>query len=106
MDKFSQTNECVTLERCQISQLLFADDLVLPAFSKSGLQHALNGFAATCNITEMKVKISKTELLHFSRNSVQCSLQVGRVSLNLVEKFNYVWVAFTSDRRQDKELDA
>ena len=70
MDKLSQTNECVTIERCKISQLLFADDLVLLAFSESGLQHALNGFAAACDIAGMKISTSKTELLHLSRNPV------------------------------------
>ena len=46
MDKFIQTDECVTIGRCKISRWHFADDLVLLAFSESGLQHALNCFAA------------------------------------------------------------
>ena len=38
--------------RCKISRMLFADDLVLLASSESGLQHAINGFAAACGIAE------------------------------------------------------
>ena len=30
MDKLSRTDECVTIGRCKISRLVFADDLVLP----------------------------------------------------------------------------
>ena len=37
-------------------------------------------------------------------NPVQCSLQVGGVSLKQV-KFNYLGVAFASDGRQSVELD-
>ena len=105
IDKLSRTNECATIGRCKISRLLFADDLVLLASSESGLQHALNSFAAACDITVMKMNNFKTEVLHLSRNPVQCSLQVGGVSLKLVEKFKYLGVAFTSDGKQDEELD-
>ena len=45
IDKLSRTDECVTIARCKISRLLFADDLVLLASSESGMQHALNGIA-------------------------------------------------------------
>ena len=63
MDKLSRTDECVTIGRCKISRLLFADDLVLLASSESGLQHALNGSAATCDIAGVKISTSKTEIL-------------------------------------------
>ena len=95
MDKLSGTDKCVTIRRCKISRLLLADDLVLLASSESGLQHVLNGFAAACDIAGMKISTSKTEVLHLSRNPVQCSLQVGEVSLKQVEKFKYLGVAFT-----------
>ena len=111
MDKLSRTDECVTIGRCKICRLLFADDLVLLVSSESGLQHALNGFAAARNIAGMKIstsktsKTSKTEVLHLSRNPDQCFLQVGGVSSKQMEKFKYLGVAFTSDGRQDEELD-
>ena len=35
---------------------------------------------------------------------VQCSLQVGGVSLKKVKKFRYLGVTFTSDERQDKKI--
>ena len=105
MDKLSRTDECVTIGRYKISRLLFADDLILLASSESGPQHAFNGFAAACDIAGMKISISKTEVLHLLRNPVQCSLQVGRVSLKQVKKFKYLGVKFMNDGRQDEELD-
>ena len=67
------------------STVLFADGLVLMAFSEAGFQDALNGFAAKYDIAEIKISTSKTEVLHLLRNPVRCSLQVGGVSLNQVE---------------------
>ena len=58
MDKFSRTDECVTVGRCKISRLLFADDLVLLTFSESDLQYALNCFAAARDIAGMKINTS------------------------------------------------
>ena len=105
IDKLSQTDECAKLGSCKINRLLFADNLVLFADSESGLQRALDGFQAACKIAGMKISTSKTEILHLSRNPDQCSLQVDGVSLKQVEKFKYLGVAFTSDGRQDEEID-
>ena len=68
-------------------------------------KHALNGFAAACDIAGMKINTFETKVLRLSRNLVQCSLQVGGGLLKQVEKFKYREVAFTSDGRQAEELD-
>ena len=104
-DKLSRTNECVTIGSCKIIRLLFAGNIVLLASSESGLQRALNGFAASSDIAGMKIISSKTEILHLSRNPVQCFLQVIGISLKQVKKFKYVGVAFISDVRQDEEFE-
>ena len=98
-----QTDECFTIGRCKTSQVFFADDLVLLTCLESGLQHGLNGFSAACDVAELKTSSSKTEVLHLSRNSVQSFLQFGGASLKQVEKFKYLRVAFTRDRRQDEK---
>jgi len=71
IDKRSQTSECATIGNCKINCLLFADDLVLFSSAESGLQHALNNFAATCDKAGMKISTSKTEVLHLSRSQVE-----------------------------------
>ena len=105
MDKLSQTDERVTIERCKIRRLLFEDDLVLLASFESGLQYAVNGFTAACVISGMKISTSKTKLLNLSKYPIECSLQIGGVSLKQVEKFKYFGVAITDDGRQGEELN-
>ena len=53
----------------------------------------------------MKISSAKTEVPHLSRHPGQCVLQVNGATLKQVEKFKYLGVAFTSDGRQDEELD-
>ena len=53
----------------------------------------------------MKISTAKIEVLHLSRNPDQCVLPVNGATLKQVEKFKYLGVAFTSDGRQDEELD-
>ena len=60
IDRHSQTNECIKIGSFKINRLLFADDLALLADSESGLQRALDGFAAVCNYAGMKVSTAKT----------------------------------------------
>ena len=105
IDKCSQAHECATIGNRKISRLLFADDLVLLSSTESGLQRALNSFADACNTAGMKISTAKTEVLHLSRNPDQCVLQVNGATLKQVEKFKYLGVAFTSDGRQNEELD-
>ena len=105
IDKCSQADECATIGKCKISRLLFADGLLLLSSAESVHQRALNSFADACNTAGMKISTAKTELLHLSRNPDQCVLKVNGATLKHVEKFKYLGVAFTSDGRQDEELD-
>ena len=73
--------------------------------SESGLQRALNSFANACDTVSMKISTAKTEVFHLSRNPDQCVLHVNRAPMKQVEKFKYFGVAFTSDGRQNEELD-
>ena len=53
----------------------------------------------------MKISTAKTEVLHFSKKTDQTALQVNGATLKLVEKCKYLGIAFTSDGRQDEELN-
>ena len=105
IDKCSQADECVTIGNCKIIRLLFADDLFLLSSTESGLQRALNSFADAFNTAGMKISTSKTEVHHLSRNQDQGALQMNGATLKQEYKFKYLRVAFTSDGRQDEELD-
>ena len=100
-----QADESARIGNCKISSLPFLDDLVLLSSTESGLLRELNSFADACNTAGLKISSAKTEVLHLSRNPDQCVLQVNGATLKQVEKFKYLGVAFTSDGRQDEELD-
>ena len=94
LDKLSQTNECIT----------DANNLVLLASSKSGLQQVINDFAAACGFAGIQINSFTSEVFYLSRNLVQCFFPIGRVLLKQVEGFYYFRVAFMSDERQDKKM--
>ena len=53
----------------------------------------------------MKISTTITETMCLSRQPKQCSLQIDGVLLKQSEKFKYLGVSFTSDGRQNSELD-
>ena len=102
---FSRTDGCVTIGRCRIIRLFSADDLLLLASSKSGLQQALYGFAAVCDIARMKISTSKTEVFHISKNLAHCSLHLEGVPLKQWRSSSILWShSQVIEGRQDKEL--
>ena len=105
INKCSQADACATFGNCKISRLLFADDLVLLSSTESGHHRVLISYADACNTAGMKISTAKTEVLLRSRNPDQCVLQVNGATLKQIEKFKYLGVAYTSDGRQDEELD-
>ena len=53
----------------------------------------------------MKISTAKTEIMRLSRYPVQCYFQTNGETLQLAEKFKYLGVTFSSDDKQDNELD-
>ena len=73
--------------------------------TQNGLQQALDRFSDACSVAGMKISSTKTETMCLSRQPKQCSLQIDGVPLKQSEKFKYLGVSFTSDGRQNSELD-
>jgi exonuclease III len=103
--KRSRGPECVRIGDVEVARLLFADDLAILASSEEDLQRALERFAAECGRVGMRVSTSKTEVMVLDRRKVDCSLHVSGTQLRQVEEFKYLGIMFTSDGRQEKELD-
>jgi len=53
----------------------------------------------------MEISTKTTEVMCLSRYPSQCALPVSSSILEQVEKFKYLGVIFTSDRRPGKEID-
>ena len=105
MDRIVKKSEScggVKIGECTAQRL---DDLVLLDPTQNGLQQALDRFSDACSVAGMKISTTKTEAMCLSRQPKQCSLQIDGVSLKQSEKFKYFGVSFTSDGRQNSELD-
>ena len=73
--------------------------------TQNGLQQALDRFLDACSVAGMKISATKTETMCLSTQPKQCFLQMDGVPLKQSEKFKYLGVSFTSDGRQNSELD-
>jgi len=91
--------------KLQVNRVLFADDLVLVSFTESDLQRASNDFAAARDNAVMKISTSKTKVLPSFEKPWSVFIVSEWSITETVEKFKYLGVVFTSDRRQDEELD-
>ena len=63
------------------------------------------GFSDACLDAGIKISTTKTEIMCLSRHPVQCFFQTNGVILQQTEKFKYLGVTFSSDARQNNELD-
>ena len=73
--------------------------------NNSDLQYAFDRFSDVCVDAGMKISATKTEIMSLSRHPVQCSFQTNGIIFQQTEKFKYLGVTFSSDGRQDNELD-
>ena len=87
-DTFSSSG--VTIGKCNVRRLLFADNLALFSSNKSDLQYALDGFSDECLNVGMKISKAKTEIMCLSRHPVQCSFQTNGATPQKTEKFKKV----------------
>ena len=101
----SSSSSSVTFGECNVWRLLFADDLVLLSSNISDLQYALDRFFDTCLDAGMKISTTKTEIMCLSKQPVQCFFQTNGVTFQQTEKLKYFGVTFSSDGRQDNELN-
>ena len=88
-----------------MDSLLFADDVVRLASSADGLQNALDRFEQLCSTFGMKISMEKTEVMVISRDANQPTLHLNNNPLKQVNKFKYLGVQFSSDEKQDSEID-
>ena len=61
----------------RVESLLFADDVARLTPSSSGLQRALDRFAAECIMAGMQISTKKTEVVVLSRQKEQCAVSVN-----------------------------
>jgi hypothetical protein len=92
------------LGETEVSNLLFADDIVLLSGSADQLQNMLNSLDKSCNDYGMKISTKKSEVVVFSRRNATCRLKLGDTALNTVNHFKYLGVTLASDGTCELEV--
>ena len=101
IDSRNRLDEGVTVGSYRINSLLFADDLVLLAFSEQSLQHALNRFSAACDQAVTKISTTKTEASYPSRNPSQCVIQTSSSAWQQVKMFKHFgWSSWVTEGKR------
>ena len=80
--------------------MLYADDTVIIAESAADLQHSLDGIYLYCTIWNLKVNITKTKVVIFSKSSYKnqgTEFTYANKPVELFESFKYLGVLFNSN---------
>ena len=108
MDKLSRTSinpTGIKISDVKIDSRLFADDTACLAESADELEDALDRFQEVYLAFDMKIRTKKTELMVISRETKQRNLHLNNNPINEVNRFKYLGVQFSHDRKQDGEID-
>lgn len=77
--------------------LLYADDTILLAESSSDLQLLLNNFSQYCNNWKLRVNVSKTKVMVFTRGRISNNLKfcIENEEIEIVKHYKYLGVIFS-----------
>jgi len=88
----------VSLDSTKLNCLLYADDLILISESEKGLQSCLDSLSTYCTRWKLKINISKTKIIIFSkgkRKPSQDKFLINEQEIEVVEKYKYLGVILT-----------
>ena len=98
--EIKELNKGMQYGDCNISLLMYADDIVFLAESESNLQDILRRFEMWCNRWQTNCNLAKTQIMHFrgkirSRTEYQFS-RFGH-DLQLVSEYKYLDLGLVFD---------
>ena len=107
----------VSLDVTRLNCLLYADDIILLSGSEKGLQSCLDNLNSYCHKWKLKINISKTKVIVFSkgkRKTDNLKLYIENKKLEVVGKYKYLGVIvsyngnlkFTAEQLCNKSLNA
>lgn len=81
----------------KIFLLLYADDTVLLSENSDDLQEILNTFVEYCDKWQLKINITKTKALVFSKGRISNNLKflIGNREIEIVKQYKYLGVYFS-----------
>jgi hypothetical protein len=79
-----------------INSLLYADDLVLLSTTETGLQNSINKLNKYCKTWHLKINLTKTKILNFSKNSKLQNnrFTLGETPIKHCNEYTYLGIQF------------
>ena len=81
-----------------VPALFYADDVVLPSDTASGLQQLLDSMQGFCLASGLTISIPKTEVVVFGGGHHACAWAVAGQQLQRSQSFTYLGMLFHEDR--------
>ena len=92
----------VQLSTGEVGVLLFADDMVVMADSKEGLQHNLKAVSDMLNKWELKINWRKTKVMRVARDREEFEVKIGDEVIEQVDTMKYLGVMVSNDGGMEK----
>ena len=76
--------------------ILYADDTVILADTKEGMQNALNIFQSYCEIWKLEVNVNKTKVMVLSKRKIRLKYEfkLQNKTLDIVDSYSYLGLIF------------
>ena len=99
IDLFDSSCDPLHMTECEISCLLYADDLILLSQSENGLQKCLDRLNCYLKKWKMKINIKKTKIIIFNRSGKIFKgkkFKIGKQPIQITDSYVYLGITFTS----------
>ena len=76
--------------------IVYADDTVILADTKEGVQKALNILQSSCEIWKLEVNVNKTKVMIFSKGKIRLKYEfkLQNKTLEIVDSYSYLGLVF------------
>ena len=93
------------LQRVELSECAFADDIVIMANNENDLQTNVTAWNETLNEYGMKINNDKTKVMVIASEQQQTNIQINNTRLEQVHSFQYLGVTLQDNGRQDIDIN-
>lgn len=92
------------MENIYVSELCFADDMVIIAADENTLQHNLDHYNKQLKEMNMAISTEKTKTMIVSKERKQHNIKINEEKIEQVARFKYLGSIFTEDGKIDEEI--
>ncbi|XP_076438844.1 uncharacterized protein LOC143277815 [Babylonia areolata] len=88
-----------------LNELMFADDQAMMNNDKTQLQEHTDQLNTSCENYNMKISVSKTEVMTVSRRPETLDISISGTQLKQASEFKYLGSIFTESGKLDREIE-